>query len=238
MPRRARMYIPGLPYHIVQRGNNRQCCFHDDEDREFYLHLWQQVSRRYGVRVHAYCLMSNHVHFLLTPLNRDAVSNTTRVVGSRYARHINLRHERTGTLWEGRHRASVVQSERYLMTCYRYIELNPVRAGMVRDAGDYAWSSHRANACGPWDWLEPHPLFISLGQDEAAQRRAYTTLFAEQLGEAELSLLRESIFYSQPLGDDAFRQQLIRRYGVRLGQMGAGRPRGSVVTKLASISVG
>lgn len=231
MPRRARMYIPGLPYHIVQRGNNRQCCFFDDEDRRIYLGLWQQMSRRYGVRVHAYCLMSNHVHLLLTPLNRDSVSNATRVVGSCYARHINERYQRTGSLWEGRHRASVVQSGRYLMTCYRYIELNPVRAGMVAEPEDYIWSSYRANVRGPWDWLQPHSHFATLGPDEAAQRRAYATLFAECLAENDLALLRQAIFYSQPIGDEVFRHQLRIRFGVKPGQLGAGRPRGKASRK-------
>jgi len=125
------MYVAGLPYHLVQRGNNREACFIEPENYQFYLELWREVSRRYGLAVHAYCLMTNHVHFLVTPARAEAVSNTMKVVGSRYAQYVNLRYKRTGTLWEGRHRASLVQTERYLLCCYRYIELNPVRAGMV-----------------------------------------------------------------------------------------------------------
>lgn len=105
MPRRARSYLPGLPYHVVQRGNNREACFIEAENYQFYLELWQQASRRYGARVHAYCLMTNHIHILATPDKVDSISNTMKVVGSRYAQYINLKYKRTGTLWEGRHRS-------------------------------------------------------------------------------------------------------------------------------------
>jgi putative transposase len=117
MPRRTRRYIPGLPYHSVQRGNNREACFIEPENYQYYLTLWQQIAKRYGVSVHAYCLMTNHIHFLVTPTSELAISNTMKVVGSRYASYINCRYKRTGTLWEGRHRSSLVQSEKYLLTC-------------------------------------------------------------------------------------------------------------------------
>ena len=132
MPRRARMYIAGMPYHVVQRGNNREVCFLEPDNYQFYLELWQALSKRYGVAVHAYCLMTNHIHFLATPMDEMALSNAMKVVGSRYAQYVNKAYKRTGTMWEGRHRSSLVQSEKYLLTCSRYIELNPVRAGMVQ----------------------------------------------------------------------------------------------------------
>ncbi len=156
MPRRARSYLPGLSYHVVQRGNNRQACFIEPENYQFYLELWQQVSRRYGARVHAYCLMTNHIHILATPDKVDSISNTMKVVGSRYAQYINRKYKRTGTLWEGRHRSSLVQTEKYLLTCSRYIELNPVRAGMVRRPEEYRWSSYGVNGWGDSSWLTPH----------------------------------------------------------------------------------
>ncbi len=111
------MYIAGLPYHIVQRGNNREACFIEPENYRFYLELWEECAGHYGVIVHAYCLMTNHIHFLATPKTRTALSDTSRVVGSRYAQYINKTYRRTGTLWEGRHRSSLVQSDRYLLTC-------------------------------------------------------------------------------------------------------------------------
>ncbi len=123
--------MPGYAYHIVQRGNNREACFFEPENYQYYLELWKECVNRYGVDVHAYCLMTSHVYILATPKREDSISNTTKVVGSRYAQYINKRYRRTGTLWEGRHRSSLVQSEKYLLTCYSYIELNPVRAGMV-----------------------------------------------------------------------------------------------------------
>jgi putative transposase len=219
------MYVAGLPYHIVQRGNNREACFIEPENYQFYLELWREVSRRYGLAVHAYCLMTNHVHFLVTPSRDDAVSNTMKVVGSRYAQYVNLRYKRTGTLWGGRHRASLVQTERYLLCCYRYIELNPVRAGMVARPDEYHWSSYGCNAWGDVGWLRPHEEYTRLGVTAAERGYAYRELFKHQLSEADLHLIRKAAHYCQPVGDDRFRHQLERRYGVVPGQMSRGRPR-------------
>ena len=131
MPRRKRMYLPGYPYHIVQRGYNREACFVEPENYQYYLGLWKECTRRYGLAVHAYCLMTNHIHFLVTPDSEGSISRAMQVVGSRYAYYLNKSYRRTGTVWEGRHKSSLVQSERYLLTCMRYIELNPVVASMV-----------------------------------------------------------------------------------------------------------
>jgi putative transposase len=225
MPRRARLYIPDLPYHVVQRGNNREACFIEPENYQFYLILWEELSRRYGVSVHAYVLMTNHVHFLVTPGNETAVSNTTKVAGSRYAQYMNKKYRRTGTLWEGRHRASLVQSERYLLTCMRYIELNPVRAGMVKRPEEYRWSSYGVNAWGDTGSLAPHPEYIRLGPTPATRGFAYRELFKTQLSEEDIHRVRKAAHYCQPVGDDRFRQQIEQRYGIRLGQMERGRPR-------------
>lgn len=225
MPRRARMYVPGLPYHIVQRGNNREACFIEPENYQFYLELWREMARRYGVAVHAYCLMTNHVHFLVTPGRADSVSNAMKVVGSRYAHYINLRYKRTGTLWEGRHRASLVQSDTYLLCCHRYIELNPVRAGMVARPDEYRWSSYGGNAWGDPGWLTPHEEYLRLGATREARCYTYRELFRHQLSEADLHLIRKAAHYCQPVGDDRFRLQIEARYGVRAGQMQRGRPR-------------
>jgi putative transposase len=145
MPRRKRNYLPGFPYHLVQRGNNRQPCFREHTDFDNYLNLWREKSRWYGVQVHAYCLMTNHIHFIVSSAETDAISNTMKVVGSRYAFHFNKRHGRSGTLWEGRHHSSLIDSERYLLTCLRYVELNPVRARMVASPDAYEWSSYALN---------------------------------------------------------------------------------------------
>lgn len=219
------MYVAGLPYHVVQRGNNREACFIEPECYQFYLELWQQVTRRYGVAVHAYCLMTNHVHFLVTPQRVESISNVMKVVGSRYAQYINLRYKRTGTLWEGRHRASLVQSERYLLCCYRYIELNPVRAGMVERPEEYRWSSYGINAWGDAGWLHPHEEYSRLGATVAQRCQAYRELFRNQLSEQDLHIIRRAAYYCQPVGDDRFRQEIDARYGIKPGQLHRGRPR-------------
>ena len=132
MPRRARMYLSGLPYHIVQRGNNREACFIEPETYQYYLELLKEVSLRYDMAVHSYYLMTNHIHLLATAGDKTSISNTMKVVGSRYAQYINKKYNRTGTLWEGRHKSSLVQSDKYFLICSRYIELNPVAANMVK----------------------------------------------------------------------------------------------------------
>ena len=227
MPRRARMYVAALPYHLIQRGNNREACFIEPENYRCYLQLWRQLAARHGVAVHAYCLMTNHVHFLVTPATHTAVSRTMKEVGSRYAHYINKRYGRTGTLWEGRHRASLVQSERYLLTCMRYIELNPVRAALVSRPEEYRWSSYRANVWGESSWLQAHGEYLRLGATSEARARAYRELFRTQLGEKDLHLIRNAAHYCQPVGDDRFAQQIAQRYGIRPGHMKRGRPRGS-----------
>ena len=225
MPRRARMYLPGLPYHVVQRGNNREPCFIESENYQFYLELWKVLSRRYGALVHAYCLMTNHIHFLVTPDTETAISNTMKVVGSRYAQYINLKYNRTGTLWEGRHRSSLVQSDQYLLRCMRYIELNPVRAGMVNRPEEYRWSSYGVHAWGDKAWITPHAEYIGLGKTSADRCHAYRELFRDQLSEADLHQIREAAHYSQPIGDDRFRQMIEKQYGIKLGQSKRGRPK-------------
>lgn len=225
MPRRARNYIPGLPYHIVQRGNNREACFIEPENYQYYLELWRQLSKRYDVRVHAYCLMTNHIHILATPEAKNAISSTMKVVGSRYAQYINLKYRRTGTLWEGRHRSSLIQSEKYLLSCYRYIELNPVRAGMVSRPEEYRWSSYGVNAWSDDGWITPHEEYLGLGDNPKEREHAYRELFRYQLSEQDLHLIRKAAHYCQPIGDDRFKTQIESKYGIILGNMKRGRPR-------------
>ncbi len=231
MPGRTRMYLPGLPYHVIQRGNNRETCFIEPENYQFYLHLWQELSVRYGVQVHAYCLMTNHIHFLATPDNETSLSNTLKVVGSRYAQYINKKYKRTGTLWEGRHRSSLVQTECYLLTCMRYIELNPVRANMVLRPEEYRWSSYGSNGWGDLGWLTPHDEYQRLGWSLEQRCYTYRELFKHQLSEQDLHLIRKAAHYCQPVGDDRFRESIEKQYGIKLGQMGRGRP----VTKKAEL---
>lgn len=224
MPRRARMYVAGMPYHIVQRGNNREACFMEPGNYQFYLELWKALSGRYGVSVHAYCLMTNHIHFLATPAEETALSNTMKVVGSRYAQYVNKKYKHTGTMWEGRHRSSLVQSERYLLTCMRYIELNPVRAKIVERPEEYRWSSYAANAWGSAGWLTPHEEYLRLGHMQDQRCMAYRELFRDRIDAGDLHLFRKAAHYCQPVGDKRFRRQIEEKYGIKVGQMKRGRP--------------
>ena len=169
--------------------------------------------------------MTNHVHFLVTPSKTDSISRVTRDVGSRYAFYFNRRYKRTGTLWEGRHKSSLVQDDRYFLTCSRYIELNPVVAGMVRDPEAYPWSSHMANARGLHSMLVPHDEYLALGKDSQSRCSAYRELFKRQLGDIDVDLIEEACQYCQPIGDARFRREIERKYGIKLGQSARGRPR-------------
>ena len=158
MPRRHRLCPPGLPVHVVQRGNNRQVCFASVADMKAYANWLHEGADKFGVDVHAWVFMTNHVHLLLTPHNPDSISRCMQYLGRYYVRYFNYRHRRSGTLFEGRFKSSIVQSRRYLLACQRYIELNPVRAGMVGDPADYTWSSYRAHAFGRTAKMwQPHP---------------------------------------------------------------------------------
>jgi len=150
MPRRPRMYLPGYPYHVVQRGNNREACFLSTDNYQSYLAFLAQSLARYDTQLHAYVLMTNHVHLLLTPSTVDGISKTMKDLASRYAYALNKTHNRSGTIWEGRHKASIVQADSYLLSCYRYIELNPVAAGMITKPEEYRWSSYGVNAWGDY----------------------------------------------------------------------------------------
>jgi len=225
MPRRARMYLPGYPYHIVQRGNNREACFVEPANYQYYLELWKDNARRYGVSVHAYCLMTNHVHFLVTPNHTDSISRAMSVIGSRYAWYFNRTYKRTGTIWEGRHKSSLVQSDRYFLTCCRYIEMNPVVAGMVRKPEEYKWSSYRVNAWGAQDDLAKHHEYLGLGFTPEERCRAYRELFRYQIPDEDIHLIERASHYCHPVGDGRFRGQIEQRFGIKLGQAGRGRPK-------------
>ena len=226
MPRLPRIDLPGIPQHVVQRGNNRLPCFFREQDYERYLDDLREIALKRACRVHAYVLMTNHVHLLVTPDALGAISSMMQALGRRYVRWINDRYGRTGTLWEGRHKAGLVDSDDHLLKCYRYIELNPVRAGMVEDPADYRWSSYRANALGSRDLLvSPHPSYVALGASIDDRMASYRALVAEALTEEDLASIRQYLQRQQALGSPRFQDrieaQLARR--VRPGQ--GGRPR-------------
>lgn len=220
MARKPRIDMPGVPQHVVQRGNNRQACFFSPADYASYLAALREATLKFGVTVHAYCLMTNHVHLLMTPQERGALSATMQSLGRRYVRLINGRYRRTGTLWEGRYKACVVDSGGYLLSCYRYIELNPVRAGMVAAPEAYSWSSYRCNAHGQINpVVRPHPEFLRLGPDEETRAQAYRALFAERL---ELPALRHALERELVYGSERFtaRIETLTQRRVRPGKPG------------------
>lgn len=209
MARKPRFPVAGLPMHVIQRGNNRQVCFNDSSDRRRYLADLGESLRRYEVALHAWVLMSNHVHLLVTPRQPGTLSCMMQLLGNRYVRWFNLRHERSGTLWEGRFRASLVESDAYLLACMRYIELNPVRAGMVRAPDKYRWSSFAANALGIADPLvTPHPTFLALDEDSRHRRSAYRQLFSEPLGDHALRAIRNAANSELVLGSERFKDHI------------------------------
>ena len=226
MPRRKRIHIDGLPLHIVQRGHNRGACFFDDQDRFAYLGWLREALEREDCQLHAYVLMTNHVHLLLTPEHAERVAQVVISVGRRYVQYINHAYARTGTLWDGRYKSSLVQADTYLLLCYRYIELNPVRAGMVADPADYRWSSYRSNALGnPDRILTPHPLYSELGNDNSSRCHAYRALFRDALDDVPLADLRMALNQDQPIGNDRFYREIEAMTGQKRALRKRGRPR-------------
>jgi putative transposase len=193
MPRGPRLVLPDVALHLVQRGVNRQPCFFSDADYLGYLGLLAFYAKKYGCSIHAYCLMTNHVHLLLTPHQRGACARVMKAVNQRYVQRLNASVGRSGTLWEGRFHSSVVSSSRYALTCYRYIELNPVRAGMVEEPGDYPWSSHLSNAGAlPHPMLSAHVAYESLGDAPEQRGSAYRALFDVELPGPDIEEIRKA----------------------------------------------
>ncbi|WP_202842416.1 transposase [Luteimonas saliphila] len=225
MARPPRFDFAGVAQHVVQRGNNRLPCFLDDDDRQRYLQCLRQGLARFDCQLHAYVLMSNHVHLLLTPASAGAVSRLMHTFARNYTGLFNGRHGRTGTLWEGRFKACLVDSGRYFLACSRYIELNPVRAWMVAQPGDYPWSSHGANAGYREDPLvTPHPEYLALGANRPARADVYRALVAETLDEVLVAEIRAHLQQQKVLGSDRFQAWVAKRTGKFAGLRGRGRP--------------
>ncbi|MGE0386413.1 MAG: transposase [Gammaproteobacteria bacterium] len=225
MPRRARMYLAGVPAHVVQRGNNRSVCFHAEADFRLYLDQLEYGLRRYRVALHAYVLMSNHVHLLMTPSDAEGISRVMQHVGRSYVLYVNKTYRRTGTLWEGRHKGSIVCAEEYLLRCYRYIERNPVVAGIAARPADYRWSSYGANGDGERNFLlTPHPLFLAMGITAGERMDAYRALFEGADFESSDATIRTALRFNYALGNEGFRSQVERLLGRPLGAPRPGRP--------------
>ena len=217
MPRSLRLILPGVAVHIIQRGNNRVACFRWDSDYLVYLAHLRQLSDKYGCAVHAYRLMTNHVHLLMTPSAAEACTGLMRDLGQRYVQYFNRAHERTGTLWEGRFRSCIAEAARYVLACHRYIEHNPVRAGMVDHPSGYFWSSYAVNSGMRSDpFLRPHPDVEALGVGLNNRHAAYRGLFDEHLDPVLLKSIRDATNAGYPLASDAFKANVLEPLGWKM----------------------
>ncbi len=227
MARLPRLILAGQTHHLIQRGHNRQAIFVDDQDRRKYVDTLREVAAIHGVAVHAYVLMDNHVHLLVTPQQSDGASCMMQALGRRYVAWFNQRHGRSGTLWEGRFRGALIDSERYFLTCMRYIDLNPVRAGMVTNCRDFIWSSHAHYIGERTDPLvTEHPLFWALGNTPFERDAAYKALFATDINPSDQRALTDSVIKGWPLGSAEFLAKLAGQTSRRLQSGRRGRPIG------------
>ena len=228
MPRKPRMYLPGVPCHVIQRGNNRDATFFAEQDYQFYLECLYGAAKKYHVKVHAYVLMTNHVHLLMTPQLKESISLVMQSIGRRYVQYVNKEYKRTGTLWESRHKASLIDGERYLLICSRYIEMNPVSANMVKHPSQYKWSSYMCNTHGVFNKLIcHHEVYSRLGTNEDERQAAYASLFNDVVDENEFKIVRNAVRFSMPTGDSRFKAQVEEAVSRKIGHAYRGRPRRS-----------
>jgi len=229
------LILPGVAVHIIQRGNNRTACFRGDSDYLVYLAHLRQLAEKYECAVHAYCLMTNHVHLLVTPTTAEVCIGLMRDLGQRYAQYFNRQHERSGTLWEGRFRSCIAESARYVLGCYRYIELNPVRARMVDHPIGYLWSSYAANSGMRSDPLvTPHPEYIALANEAQPRHVTYRGLFDERLDSALQQAIRDATNAGYPLASDVFKATVLAPLGWK---MEASKPGPRVLSPEAAYTV-
>jgi putative transposase len=229
MSRLPRYAAPGFPQHVIQRGNNRCACFAVDPDYRFFRDCLSSACEKHGCRIHACVFMTNHVHLLVTPSTETAIGQVMQSVGRRYVGYFNSTYRRTGTLWEGRYKATVIEDESYLFACYRYIELNPVRAALVGDPRAYPWSSHGANAFGERDPLvSPHDFYTRLGRRASAREAVYRGFFDIPLDEPTVTMIRDATQKGWALGSRKFRREIAALVGRRTEALRAWRAAGTI----------
>lgn len=226
MPRHPRLFLPEMPLHIVQRGHYRRPVFRQTRDYDYYLSNLIEAKTDLEVRLYAYCLMTNHVHLIVSPGNNiSSISDLMRIVAARQTRYVNKIEKGIGTLWDGRFKASLIESDAYLMACYRYVDLNPVRAAIVSTPQDYRWSSYRSHAAlERQDWLDEHAIYLELGSNRNKRGFAYEEFVASDISESELELIRSAVRRNQLTGRDRFRNDVAEHTGRRIESRGRGRP--------------
>jgi putative transposase len=226
MPRKPRFYISGVPVHIVQRGHCREPVFFDRQDYVTYLHWLKEAANKYAVSVHSFVLMTNHVHLLVTPSTTTGVSLFMQYIGRRYVPYINRKYDRSGSLWEGRYKSSLVQQEKYFLKVMKYIELNPVRACMVEVPNHYHWSSFCHNSgIKKITLLEFHSTYLALGLNNEERFQAYIELFRYDLSATDMQRIRDTWQTGTPLGNDYFLEKIEKTLFRKVGQSRRGRPR-------------
>jgi len=227
MTRLSRVSPAGVPVHVIQRGNNRQDCFVSDEDYGAYLNWLKEYSLKYRVDIHAWVMMTNHVHLLCTPRFEGGLSSMMQGLGRRYVQYFNFKYGRSGTLWEGRFKSCLIQEECYLLEVYKYIELNPVRAEMVANPGEYRWSSYQVNGLGKAsDLCTPHQEYLSLGKKTNERRKNYRELFVQYVDTEILEEIRSNTHKGMAVGNDRFKEEIEALTGRRLKSQKRGRPVG------------
>lgn len=225
MARKPRFSLIGIPQHIIQRGNNRDTCFFTENDCLVYLDSLTECAPRSECEIHAYVLMTNHVYLLVTPQAGNSVPALMQGLGQRYVRYFNLEHRRTGTLWEGRYKACLVDSEQFLLACSRYIELNPVRTAIVQSPVDYRWSSYRHNAFGERTMvISPHHEYLHLGTTPSERQSAYRELFRQPMDAAFLQEIREALSQELVLGTEKFKNLVEKLSARNVRRLKTGRP--------------
>lgn len=228
MPRQPRYFLPDMPQHVIQRGVDRQATFFAPDDYSLYLRTLADAAQEFECRIHSYVLMTNHTHLLLTPSTERALPLLMQALGRKYVQTINRKYGRTGTLWEGRYKASLIQTDRYLLTCQRYIELNPVRAGMTVSPADYPYSSYAHNALGKSDpIITPQPVYLSLGDGPGECQAAYRKLFIDQINAQFINKIRRTTNACLVLGDNGFKDRIESMLGHSVRHRKTGRPRKS-----------
>jgi putative transposase len=227
MARLPRVELPNIPQHIIQRGNNRQACFASEKDFYTYLNWLEEYSVKAKVDIHAWVLMTNHVHLLCTPRQPKAISQLMQNLGRRYVQYFNYTYKRSGTLWEGRFKSCLVQDTKYLLQLYLYIELNPVRATMVDEPSKYPWSSYQINGLGKQsDLCKPHEQYVALGTSVKERRSEYRNLFKQHIKDSLITDIRESLAKGLALGNNKFKAEIESLSGRRVTQGQRGRPKG------------
>lgn len=225
MARLPRLTLPGYPHHVIQRGNNRQAIFVTPDDYRKLLNLLEENAKKFDVAVHAYVLMSNHFHLLATPQTADGLPKMMQAVGRSYVRYFNDRNQRSGTLWEGRYKSTLIQTDRYLLACMAYMDLNPVRAGLAIQAQDYPWSSHLHYLGLRVDRLiSPHALYWGLGNTPFAREAAYAELVQSGIKPVQQAAITQATASGWALGDADFVADLQKRTARRVAKSAAGRP--------------